>query len=92
MEDVLLESPTEPVEMPDRGPLNALAEALSACGITFSFDPDWDVISVGDRAISIWATCSPYAVYGAGDWLPRWQFDSLPALLQFLEEGRCRAA
>ena len=70
----------------------ALTQALAARDIPFTYDPEWGTVAVGACTIVIWATCCPYAVYGKGDWLPRRQFERLPALLQFLRDGLCRAA
>ena len=93
MEDVLLElPPAESADAQDPDPLAALAEALSGRGIGFTTDARWGTVTVGDYTVAVWPTCCPYAVYGKGDWLPRWQFDGLPALLQFLHEARSRAA
>jgi hypothetical protein len=74
------------------GALSLLAQALAGRGIAFLMDPARGAVTVGDYTIMVWATCCPYAVYGQEDWLPHWQFDSLPALLQFLHDARGRAA
>jgi hypothetical protein len=72
--------------------LALLTEALAARGIPFAADAGRGAVAVGDHTISVWATCCPYAVYASDDWLPRCQFGNLAALLQFLQDGRCRAA
>jgi hypothetical protein len=72
--------------------LSELRQALLAAGTPHRHDPARGTVEVGEHTVWIWASCSPYAVYGPGDWLPRRQFDSLPALLEFLQTGASRAA
>jgi hypothetical protein len=75
-----------------RNDTNPVQQALIALGLPFVHDSQWDTVEVGGYTVWPWATSSPYAVYGGGDFLPRWQFDNLPALLDFLHRNVCRAA